>query len=105
MERIGLFGGMFDPVHLGHLHLAECAADALGLDRVIFIPAKIPPHKTNGCYEDGTHRLCMLEEAVKEDPRFFVSDYEFTREGTSYSYITVEHFAEVFPRAKLYYII
>lgn len=105
MGRIGLFGGMFDPVHLGHLHLAEKVADALSLDRVIFIPANVPPHKKNGCYVDGKHRLAMLELAIKRDARFEVSDYEITKEGTSYSYITVEHFAKVFPEDKLFFLI
>lgn len=104
MERIGLFGGMFDPVHLGHLHLAESVADALCLDRVIFIPAHIPPHK-KGCFADGAHRLRMLEKATEGDARFVVSNYEIMKEGTSYSYLTVEHFAEEFPRAKLYFLI
>lgn len=105
MGKIGLFGGMFDPVHLGHLHLAERVADALSLDRVIFIPANVPPHKKNGCYVTGDHRLAMLELATKQDVRFTVSDYEMTQEGTSYSYITAEHFAEVFPKDKLFFLI
>ncbi len=105
MAQIGLFGGMFDPVHKGHLHLATQVADALSLDRVIFIPASIPPHKKNGCYAEGAHRLAMLRMATAHDARFAVSDYELSKEGTSYSYITVEHFAAQFPEDKLYFLI
>ena len=105
MERIGLFGGMFDPVHLGHLHAAEMAAERAALDRVIFIPASVPPHKKNGCFVSGAHRLEMLKLAINDEPRFSVSDYEITKEGTSYSYLTAEHFAGLYPRAKLYFLI
>lgn len=105
MERIGLYGGMFDPVHIGHLHAAKMAAERMSLSRVIFIPAKIPPHKKSGCYASGEHRLSMLQLAIEEDARFSVSDYELTREGVSYSYLTAEHFAKVFPNAMRYFII
>ncbi len=104
MGKIGLFGGMFDPVHMGHLHAAEKAADRLGLDRVIFIPANVPPHKKNGCFAGGKHRLAMLQLAL-EDARFLASDYELTKQGTSYSYLTVEHFRTLFPDDKLYFLI
>lgn len=105
MERIGLYGGMFDPVHLGHLHAAREAAERIGLDRVLFIPAKIPPHKENGCVATGEDRLTMLQLAIQGERRFSVSDYELMRDETSYSYITVEHFAKEFPAAKLYFIL
>ncbi len=104
MERIGMFGGMFDPVHRGHLHAATEVANKLALTKVIFIPASVPPHK-KGCHVDGAHRLAMLQMAVLADGRFTVSDYELNKEGTSYSYITVEHFRDVFPEAQLYFII
>ncbi len=105
MERIGLFGGMFDPVHLGHIHAAREVADTIGLDKVIFIPANVPPHKKNGCYVEGKHRLAMLRLALHEDSRFVPSDYELLKDETSYSYITVEHFKNAFPADKLYFII
>ncbi len=104
MERIALYGGMFDPVHLGHLHAAREALEALCLDRVIFIPASVPPHK-KGCHADGAHRLRMLKLATADEPRFSVSDYEITKEGTSYSYETVQHFAAAHPEDKLYFLI
>lgn len=105
MKRIGLFGGMFDPVHLGHLHAAREAAESLSLDKVIFIPASIPPHKKNGCYVSGDHRLHMLHLALQTDVRFEASAYELEKDGTSYSYLTVEHFKSLFPDDKLYFLI
>lgn len=105
MKRIGLFGGMFDPVHLGHLHAAWEAAEKLALDTVIFIPASVPPHKKNGCFVSGAHRLAMLQLATASDARFSVSDYELKKEGTSYSYLTVEHFRAEYPEEKLYFLI
>ncbi|MBQ7035888.1 MAG: nicotinate-nucleotide adenylyltransferase [Clostridia bacterium] len=104
MERIALYGGMFDPVHLGHLHAARETLEALHLDRVIFIPASVPPHK-KGCHADGVHRLRMLELATDGEVRFSVSDYELKKEGTSYSYETVQHFAALHPEDKLYFLI
>ncbi|MBE7025791.1 MAG: nicotinate (nicotinamide) nucleotide adenylyltransferase [Ruminococcaceae bacterium] len=105
MKRIGLFGGMFDPVHLGHLHAAREAAQRLSLDKVIFIPANVPPHKKNGCFVAGKHRFSMLQLAMETDARFAASAYELEKEGTSYSYLTVEHFKSVFPADKLYFLI
>lgn len=104
MERIALFGGMFDPVHRGHLCAATAVLDALELNRVIFIPANIPPHK-NGVHISGAHRLEMLKRATRYEPRFSVSDFELMRGETSYSYITAEHFAAEYKHAKLYFII
>lgn len=104
MERIALFGGMFDPVHNGHLCAATAVADQLALDKVIFIPARIPPHK-NGVYLNGEQRLFMLECATRQDERFLVSDFELMQQGVSYSYITAEHFAHLYPKAKLYFLI
>ncbi len=101
--RTALFGGMFDPVHLGHIKAARTVADALSLDRVFFIPANIPPHK-NGVYISGTHRHRMLELAIEADTRFFVSPFELERKETSYSYITAEHFASLYPDDTLYFI-
>ncbi len=102
--RIGLYGGMFDPVHFGHLHVAKEAAERLSLDKVLFIPASVPPHKKNGCFADSTHRLSMLSLALS-DPRFSVSDYEITKAGTSYSYLTAEHFRAQFPCDELFFLI
>ena len=68
VKKLGIFGGSFNPVHLGHLVLAETAREALGLDRVIFVPAKLPPHKTAAALADGADRLAMVRVAAEDRP-------------------------------------
>ena len=94
MSRIGLFGGTFDPIHWGHLLLADAAREALELDRVVFIPAAQPPHKSRADVSEARHRLEMVRLAVADDPAFEVSDVELRRDGPSYSADTVAHYAE-----------
>lgn len=89
-RRIGLFGGTFDPVHMGHLILAERAADELKLDRVLFVPARVSPFKTGSIPADGAVRLLMLRAAVRGNRRFAVSDLELRRPGPSYTIDTIE---------------
>ena len=101
--RTALFGGTFDPVHLGHMKAARAVADALSLDRVFFIPANIPPHK-GGVHVSGMHRKRMLALATEGDARFFVSEFELEREETNYSFITAEYFAKLYPLDTLYFI-
>lgn len=88
----GLFGGTFDPVHTGHLRAAEELAETLELDSVIFIPAAVPPHKTDRDITPFEHRLAMTRLAAAGNDRFSVSDIEAHREGKSYSIDTVRHF-------------
>ena len=89
MARIGLFGGSFNPTHFAHLLLAEYAAEALALDRVIFIPARMPPHKGGGELASARHRARMARVAVADNPRFSVSEIELRRGGRSYTIDTV----------------
>ncbi len=85
--RIGLFGGTFDPVHLGHLRAAESAREALGLDLLAFLPCAVPPHRaTSSSAED---RLAMTRLATAPNPCFEVWDVELRREGPSYTVDTV----------------
>lgn len=84
-----MFGGTFNPVHLAHLRVAEEAAEALGLDRVLFVPARIPPHKASAEVAPPAERLAMVRDAVAGNPRFEVSDLELRREGPSYSVDTL----------------
>ncbi len=88
-RRIGIVGGSFDPIHLGHLIIAQDALERLELDEVVFIPAAIPPHKQHLQQEDAEHRLNMLKLATEGDLRFSVSDVELRRGGVSYTYETV----------------
>jgi nicotinate-nucleotide adenylyltransferase len=86
---IGLLGGSFDPIHLGHLVLAEGARETLGLERVVFVPNNIPPHKAGRQLAPAADRLRMVELAIAGNPAFEVSDIELRREGKSYSIDTV----------------
>lgn len=92
--RIGLFGGTFDPIHWGHLRSAEEVSETFELDRVVFIPASIPPHKRGQTTTPARDRLAMVRLAVANNPRFKVSTVEIARPGVSYSIDTVRHFAE-----------
>ncbi len=87
--RTGILGGTFNPVHVGHLHLAEVALQALYLDRLVFIPSASPPHKRDMdlCLFD--HRLAMLKLAVTTNPKFSVSDIEGRRQGFSFTIDTL----------------
>ncbi|MDP6990504.1 MAG: nicotinate (nicotinamide) nucleotide adenylyltransferase, partial [Planctomycetota bacterium] len=89
LRRLGLFGGSFDPVHVGHLHAARAARDAFGLQRVLFVPAARPPHKPGRTLAAAHHRRAMLELALAEEPAFVVDPLELSRAGPSYSIDTV----------------
>ena len=87
-QRLGVMGGTFDPIHNGHLMIAEAAASALHLDRVLFIPDYIPPHKAAGTASAGD-RMAMTILAVQGHPLFLPSDMELRRKGRSYTYDTM----------------
>ena len=103
--RIGLFGGTFNPVHLGHLRSALEVQEGAGLDRVILIPAAVPPHK--GCAElaGAAERLEMIAAAIEGVPGLAVSDVETRREGPSFTIDTVRHFRDTEPQAELSLIV
>lgn len=87
--RIGVFGGTFDPIHMGHLVVAEDARAALGLDEVLFIPAGEPWFKSYRQITESRHRLAMVRLAVEDNPLFAVSDIEVRRGGPSYTVDTL----------------
>ena len=103
MEKIGIYGGTFNPLHTGHLHAAKQAIETLGLDKLILIPDRIAPHKQ---MPEGSatpeQRMEMLCIATRNEPKMEVSDIELKREGKSYTYLTVEQLAQEHPDAKLY---
>ncbi len=90
--RLGIFGGTFNPIHMGHLITAEHVREAFDIDRLIFVPSARPPHKPSPELIDGVHRLEMARLAVADHPRFDVSPIEHERSGRSYSVETVEAF-------------
>lgn len=90
--RIALFGGTFNPVHLGHLQAALEVQAAFGLDRVVFVPAALPPHKSAGEVAPAEDRLKMIALAIADNPGFAVSEVELRRPGPSFTIDTVRHF-------------
>ena len=92
--RIGVFGGTFDPIHLGHLIIAEDARAAMELDEVLFIPAGQPWFKSYRQITDTRHRLAMVRLAVADNPLFAVSDIEIRRSGPSYTVDTLGELCE-----------
>ena len=90
---LGVFGGTFDPIHMGHLAVAEEVREALGLERVVFVPAGAPPHKAGRPISPAAHRLAMAELAVADNPAFSVDRIEVDRSGPSYTVDTHEALA------------
>ena len=105
MERIGLYGGSFNPVHLGHLLVAQAAKEEVGLDRIAFIPAAISPLKPEIKLAPGSQRLRLLRLALSGFTDYEIDDQEIVRGGVSYTIDTVRHYATRFPQAKLYCLI
>ena len=104
--RIGVFGGTFDPPHVGHLILAADAYDALRLDRLIFVPARAQPLKVETpAIASGKDRLEMVKIAVANDPRYEVDDTEIAREGLSFTVDTLESLAKRYPGAQLFLLL
>jgi len=95
--RIGLFGGTFNPVHLGHLRAAVDVREGFGLDEIFLIPAALPPHKGSGELAASADRLHMLSLALGADSGLKVSDVELNRSGPSYTIDTVQHFKQTLP--------
>lgn len=103
--KIGLFGGSFNPIHKGHIHLAKSVRDTFGLDRIIFIPSKRSPHKSNDEYVSNEHRLSMCRLAIQDIPNFEVSDFEISRDTISYSIYTVRYFKDIYTNDDLYLLV
>jgi len=103
--RIGVLGGTFDPPHIGHLIVAQDAWSALGLERVLFVPAAVPPHKRGVAITPAEVRLAMVEAACADDPRFEACDLEIRRGGTSYTVDTLRALKERDPRGALFFLL
>lgn len=95
MERLGIIGGTFDPIHLAHLYIAEQAKKTLKLDKIIFMPAGSQPLKIDKKVTEASLRLSMVKDAIEGKIGFEVSDYEIKKEGISYTFETLEHFSKM----------
>jgi nicotinate-nucleotide adenylyltransferase len=102
--KLGIFGGTFDPIHYGHLLLAECCREQRGLDAVWFLPAAVPPHKQDRQLAPVEQRIEMLNLAIAGNPAFSVCTYEIDRGGVSYTVETLAHFREEDPSRELFFL-
>jgi nicotinate-nucleotide adenylyltransferase len=93
MTRLGVMGGTFDPIHIGHLAIAEEAREAVALDRILFVPAGQPPHKRAADISAVADRVALVERAIEDNPAFELSRIEVDRPGPSYTVDTLEALA------------
>ncbi|RMG01614.1 MAG: nicotinate (nicotinamide) nucleotide adenylyltransferase [Planctomycetota bacterium] len=103
--RLGIFGGSFDPVHYGHLLLAETCREQLSLDRVLFVPAGRPPHKPAESLSPAQDRAAMLELAIGGNPHFEICRFELDRDEVSYTVDTLRRLREEYPDAGLFLLL
>jgi nicotinate-nucleotide adenylyltransferase len=103
--RLGVLGGTFDPVHLGHLRAAQETLDLLGLDEMLFVPVAVPPHKPSGTIASFQARRHMLQLAIGNNPRFRVSDIERRMPGKSYTVRTLRQIHQENPGVELFFLV
>ncbi len=104
MGKTAIYGGSFNPIHLGHLRLLSTCMQKLQIDKALLIPANLPPHKETHDLAENHHRLAMCRLAVSDIPGITVSDIEMTREGKSYTVYTMRKLRERYPQEKFYFI-
>ncbi len=102
--KIGILGGTFNPIHIGHLILAEEVREKLELDRVVFVPTYFPPHKETSDVAVAKARFEMIKMAIKGNKYFCASDMEIKRKGKSYTIDTIREFNRIYPHDELYFI-
>jgi nicotinate-nucleotide adenylyltransferase len=105
--KVIIFGGVFDPVHIGHLHIYQTLKSRFQFDRFIIVPAKIPPLKDALPVATINQRLAMLRMMFKKYPNVLISDYELKQSSSTKSYTigTIKHFRKIFPRAELFLVV
>ena len=101
MSKIGIFGGTFDPLHTGHLIVAEAVREAFSLDKIIFIPARLQPFKTRFTPQLPEHRLEMVRLGIAGNPYFETSDIEIQRDEVSYTINTIVELRKILPKNKV----
>lgn len=102
--KIGLFGGTFDPIHLGHLIVMENVLNIMNLDKIIILPSSNPPHKQDKDKTDVKLRVDMVKKAIKNNNRIILSTFEANSNEVIYSYQTINYFKGKYPTDKFYYI-
>lgn len=102
--RIGIIGGTFNPIHIGHLIIAQNAVSQYHLDRILFIPTGRSPHKDDSYIEESAHRLEMVRLAIRNNPDFYFSAMEINAPQTSYTYLTLQELSRQYPEWELYFI-
>jgi len=105
MKKIGIMGGTFNPIHYGHLFLAEHAYEQMELDEILFMPSNHPPHKASKDIVSNEHRKTMVALAIKDNPHFTLSTLELEREGTTYTVDTLEILTKEQPEAEFFFIV
>ena len=103
--RLGLFGGTFDPPHLGHLVVAQDVVEGLALDRLLFLPAGSPPHKTGKVISPAPLRLEMVRALTAGSDVFRVSDVELKRGGPSFTVDTLRYYRDLYPEAEIFFVL
>jgi nicotinate-nucleotide adenylyltransferase len=103
--RLGIYGGTFDPIHVGHLLLARDALEQCKLDAVLFVPCAQSPLKSHRALAGATQRVSMLKQALRSEPRFWLSRCELDRPAPSYSIDTAREIHEAFPHARLFWLL
>ncbi|MDA3885128.1 MAG: nicotinate (nicotinamide) nucleotide adenylyltransferase [Candidatus Delongbacteria bacterium] len=104
-NKIGIFGGSFDPIHTGHLIICNIIKEELNLDKIIFVPAFRSPHKAISKFTSPQVRLKMVELAIEDNKGFEISDFEISQGRSVYSIETIEHMKKKYSEAELYFII
>ncbi len=105
MSRIGIFGGSFNPIHNGHIHLVENAISDFSLDKVFLIPTAFAPHKSSAEYAPAYHRLNMCRLACEDNDKIEVCDFEINKGGKSYTVDTIAHFRAQYPCDELFLLV
>ena len=103
--KIGLFGGTFDPIHIGHLIIMENVINAMNLDKIYILPNSNPPHKLQNKKTDIKIRLKMVREAIKDNHKIEINDYDYRNNSIHYTYQTIDFFKKTYPDDEFYFII
>lgn len=104
-NKIGIMGGTFDPVHIGHLIIAEESRVNFDLDKIIFVPTGEPPHKNLKNVTSAKDRYEMTLLSIMHNPYFYISDIEIKREGLTYTIDTIKYFKKRYPKSEIFFII